>query len=189
VEVVSRESLLRPQRSALSPSEIIHVGVRTQSGVVREIPADVVRIVVNHDRIAIPQPAIDEAVVPRRDAEVEAIEPEPVSVPSLEPEHMAGTEPTRETPVRKGMIEVIVRITPAGIVSDPRAVGVNVGRVWMPWLVAKVANSSVLRRAASRRSRTALWNEATAEAMHTATTVLAASALRKGGDNTHQRER
>ena len=66
---------------------------------------------------------------------------------------MAGTEPAREPPVLKRMIEVIVGIIAAGIVSDPPAVGVNVGRIWMPRLVAKVANSSVMRsRALSRRS-------------------------------------
>src|SRR5437868_5850662 len=106
-----------------SPSEIVDVGVRTQPGVVREIPADVVGIVVNHDRIAVPEPAVDVAIVPRRDAEVVAIEPEPVSVPSLETELMTGTEPAREMPMLPGMIEVIVGITRAGIVSDPRAVG------------------------------------------------------------------
>ena len=84
------------------------------------------------------------------------------SVPSFESEHMAGSEPARETPVRPGMIEVIVGITAAGLVSDPLAVGVNVRRVWMPRLVAKAADSSVMGRATSHGRRAASRNVSTA---------------------------
>ena len=114
------------------------MGVHAQPTVVREIPADVVRILVDHQRVAVPEPAIDGAVVPRRDAKVEAVEPEPVPVPSFEAELVARTESAIEMPMLPGMIEVVMLITTAGIVSDPSAVIVNVGRVWMPRCVANV---------------------------------------------------
>jgi hypothetical protein len=180
-----------------SPSEVLHVDVRAQSGVVREVPADVVGIVVNHDRIAIPEPAVDEAVVPWRDAEEEAVEPEPPSVPSLEVEHMAAAEPAREPPVLKRMIEVIVGITTAGLVSDPASVAVNVGRIGMPRLVAKVARPSVIMRraTASHRGRPVFRSEATTDAMSAAATrpaatgtMATAAVLCIGWNSTRQRK-
>jgi hypothetical protein len=104
---------------------------------------------------------------------------------------MAGTEPAREMPVLPGMIEVIVGITRAGIVSDPPAVGVNVGRVWMPRFVAIAAEFPVVRGATSHFRRTATWNVSTTEAMHTAATMLptaTASVFCIGGDRTRQRK-
>jgi hypothetical protein len=100
------------------------------------------------------------------------------------------------------MIEMIVGVTSTGIMSDPRAVIVNVGRVWMSRFVAEVAGAAVMRRAAPHRRRTVIWNASTAEAVHTATdatmlpatatTMLSAataSALCIGGDRTRQRKR
>jgi len=158
--------------------EIVHVGVGPQPGVVREIPADVVRIVVDRDVIAVPEPVVDIGELPRRDAEEEAVEKEAISVSSPEPEWTP--EPARETPVLKGMIEVEASITPAGIVSDPPAIGVNVGRVGMPRFVAKAAGvrratahlTAGARRATVRLTRTVTWNESTADAMHAVAAVL-----------------
>jgi hypothetical protein len=143
--------------------------VHPQPGVVRQIPADVVGIVVNRDRIAVPEPAVDEGVIPGCDAEEETIEPEPVSVSAPQP--VLVPEPAGETPVLIRMIEVVVSVATAGIVSDPPAVVVNVRRVGMPRLVTKVPTSSVMRSAVSHRGGTVTWGESTTDAVHTAATT------------------
>ena len=173
------------------------MGVHTQPGVVREIPADVIGIVVHHDRIALPKPAIDDAVIPGRDAEIEAAEPEAISVSSLQPEDMAGTEPARETPVLIGAIQMVVSIATAGIVSNPSAVGVNVRRVWMARRVAKLANASRMATLASHWSGTVIGDESTTKAsrtsaarMYSAAAVLPATTpLCVEGNGARQRKR
>ena len=176
-----------------SSSEIVHVGVHTQPRVVCEVPAHVIGIVVDHNRIAVPQPVIDVAVVPRRDTEVKAIEPEPAGAASLESKDVAGTEPAGEAPMRPRPIEVIVRIIAARIVSDPRAVGVNVGSIRMSGTIAKVSDSSVVRHSTTHRRRTVFGNVSAPDALHAAAmraaTMATASTLRKSRNGTHQRKR
>jgi hypothetical protein len=76
------------------------------------------------------------------------------------------------------MIEMIVCISPARIVTDPAAVGVDVGRVWMPRMVLKVTVWAAVRHSTSHRRRTVVRNETTAEAVRAATaSVLAAATV------------
>lgn len=64
-----------------------------------------------------------------------------------------------------------MRITAAGIVPDPCAVGMHVGRVWLARLIAKVAESSLVGRATSHRRRTAIRNESAAEPVRADSTM------------------
>jgi len=77
----------------------------------------VVRIVIDNNIVAVPQPVVAEADVIRGNAEIEA----------------AG-----KASVLPGMIEVVVRIIGAGVVANPLAVSVDVRRIGMAGLVVKV---------------------------------------------------
>src|ERR1700688_3717202 len=99
-----------------------------------------VRVLVDDDVVTVPEPAADVAVVVRCDAEPEAAKAEAVAASAFQPVDVAGTEVAREVPVRPGMIEVVVRVAPAGVVSDPLiALGMHVRGVGVPLRVGKIA--------------------------------------------------
>jgi hypothetical protein len=134
------------------------VNVSTQPPVMSEIPSDVVWVLANHDLIRIPEPVIAKSVVVWGNAEEEAPKPEALLVLSDKLENMTGTKAAREAPVLPRVVEVVVRITSAGVMTDPLAVRMNVRNVWVSLLVAKraVFRGSMLltldRRRTMRRS-------------------------------------
>ena len=94
-----------------------------------------VGVVVDHDLVASPVPALDDVVIVRGNVPVEIAEPEafPVSARKVESELRSNT--TGETSVRPWLSEVVIRIVAAGIMTDPFIVpGVNVrkGRMTLP---------------------------------------------------------
>src|SRR4030095_7109325 len=94
-------------------SEIFDVDVGAESRVVGEVPPVVVRVLVDHDAVRVPQPAIDKWVVVSSNAEKEAIEPEALPASSAQDEHMPRSESAGEVSVRPRMIEMVVRIKTA----------------------------------------------------------------------------
>lgn len=105
----------------------MNVAVGAQARVVGEVPAVVVGIFVDDDLVGAPIPIAAEAVVGGGDAEGEAAEPEAVAVAAFDAPLMAGAEAASEAAMLKRMIEVIVGVIAAGVMADPRIVGVNVG--------------------------------------------------------------
>ena len=63
---------------------------------------------------------------------------------------MAGTEAAGEVPVRKGMIEVVVRVATASVMADPCAVLMDVRRIGMSVRVVERAVGCAVRRAMER---------------------------------------
>ena len=131
------------------------MNVGAEPDVVGQIPADVVRVVVDHDLIAIPEPVAAIFDVVRRDTEVKSTEPEArwasaFNVPNMRPAETAG-----EVPVLPRTIETIMRIVAAGLVPDPFAVGVNMGDIGMAGLVGESA-AGLSRRFAAWLRRTLL---------------------------------
>ncbi len=94
-----------------------------------------IRVLIDHDIVAIPEPAIDEAVIGRSDAEEETVKPETLPVSSSKMEDMARTEAAGKMSMCPGLIDVVVGIVTAGIMADPFIVGVNVGSFRMASLV------------------------------------------------------
>jgi hypothetical protein len=147
-------------------------------------------VVVDHDRVAVPQPAIDVRVVPRRDAEEEATEPEAPSVSSFEVE-LAVLEAVIETAVGEGMIEVIVAIVAARIMSDPPIIAVNMRRIRM---ARRVAKATVLLRGAPASLvywiRAVLGNVSSADTVHSTAAHMSAAApsLRVGWNSACQHD-
>src|SRR5208337_255197 len=81
---------LRACRSWSILSEKHDVNVSPQPHVIGEVPAEVIRILINHDLVRNPEPVIAKAVVVRGNAEVEAAKPEALPVPSFKPKDMTG---------------------------------------------------------------------------------------------------
>src|SRR5580700_4028752 len=96
-----------------------------------------VRILIDHDIVPIPEPAIDEAVIIRSNGEVVAVKPEPLPVSTPKVKNVARTKPTCEASVFEWTFHMVVRIVTPCIVSDPRTVRVNVGSFRMSSPVGK----------------------------------------------------
>lgn len=100
--------------------------VGAESGVVCQIPAVVVGVVVNYNLVGTPVPIVDEAVVGGSNIEEETAEPEAVAVATFDAPLMAAADAAGEAAMLKRMIDVIAGIIAAGIVADPLIIGVDV---------------------------------------------------------------
>jgi hypothetical protein len=117
----------------------------------------VIRIVIDHDVVAVPQPIVGEAVVVRCNAEEEAANIKPFPVSSSKPEDVLAAEASTEAAAFERPIETIVRIATSGIMSHPPSIGHN------PWnfpVLSLRFFPDPFRN--SRRSRTVLRNVSTA---------------------------
>jgi hypothetical protein len=110
----------------------------------------VIRIFVDHDRIAVPVPIINIVIIVWRNAEEPVVKPEAVAVSSSEVILMAASKAAGETAVLPGMIQMIVGIVAAGIVPDPSVIVVDVRSFRVTRLIAERPAVSFLRAAFRR---------------------------------------
>ena len=108
-------------------------------GIVRQVEAGVIRILIDNDRISIPNPIRDIGEVVRENAKVGAPEPESAGAAAFETEDMTGSEAQREVSVLPGMIYVIVPIVTSHIVTNPLTVAMHVRGVRMSLEIAEIA--------------------------------------------------
>ena len=95
-----------------------------------------IRVLVDHDLIAGPIPSRDDVVIIGGDVPIEIAKPEAFSVSTRKDEYMLRAKATGEASVCKRLIDVVMRIVGATIMSDPLIVfGVNVRNVRMIFLV------------------------------------------------------
>ena len=112
----------------------MHVG--SQANVVRQVISHVVGIVVDDDVIAVPLPVGAGIVIVRSGLKEKPADVEALAIAAMQPPDVMRPEASGEVSVFPGMIEMIVRIAPAGFVSHPVIIlGVNVRRRRMPGLV------------------------------------------------------
>src|SRR5690349_1606245 len=90
---------------------ILEVSVGAESGIIGEIPADVIRIFIDHHPVAAPVPVCDYVVIVRRDVPVIVIEPEALTISSAEHEDMLPPESAVKAAPRPRLIDAIVRVT------------------------------------------------------------------------------
>jgi hypothetical protein len=118
-------------------TEILDVGIGSESGVIREIPARVIWIVVQHDVVGVPQPIAGVVVVVWRDAPVKTAEPETVPASAFEAINVVAANFTAESSVFPYMVLMVTLVIPAGVVTDPSiALGMHVRGFGMACLVA-----------------------------------------------------
>src|ERR1700688_3811928 len=96
-----------------------HVGVGSEPGVVGEIPARVIWVVVQHDVVAVPHPIVGVVVVVRRDAPVKAAEPEAVSAAAFDAINVVATNFAAEASVFPNVILMVTGIVAAPVMTDP----------------------------------------------------------------------
>lgn len=78
-----------------------------------------IRVVVNHDLIALPVPVSDDGIVVGKNAPVKVVEPEALAVSSLKPEDMLGTDAPREVTMCPRVIQVEPGVVAASVVPHP----------------------------------------------------------------------
>jgi hypothetical protein len=116
----------------------LDVDVGAEPGVVGEIPAGMVRIIVDDDLVRVPEPAVDIAEVVRGYAEVEASKPEAGRTSAAQTPDVGWAEAAGEMAVLPWMVEVVVGIIGACVVAYP-VVFVNVWGVRMAGMVDEAA--------------------------------------------------
>jgi hypothetical protein len=114
------------------------VDICAQANVICQVITDVIRVIVDHDLIRIPSPVVAETNVVLSHAEVETAEPEAAWASSSQPPDVPWAEASPKMSMFPGTIEVIVRIATAGIVANPLAVLVDVGRLRVPGAIAEM---------------------------------------------------
>lgn len=113
--------------------------VAAEPYVVGQIPTDVVRVVVDHNLIGVPEPVGGIVEVVGGDAEIESREPEALRASALDAPDVRLAKSAGEVSVFPRTIDVVVRIVTAGVMSDPLAVGVDVRDIGMARLVGESA--------------------------------------------------
>jgi hypothetical protein len=91
----------------------------------------VIRVVVDHDLIGVPQPIAGEGEIVRRDTEEEPVEPETSRATAPEAKGMSPAEAAVETTVLPGMIEVVLAVVTTRVMTNPAAVRVHMRRIRM----------------------------------------------------------
>jgi hypothetical protein len=95
-----------------------------------------VGILVDHDLISSPIPPRDDTVIVRCDVPVEIVKPEALPISAAKDEDVLRSKATTEVSVCPRLLDSVVRIGRATIMSDPFIVlGMNVGNIGMPFLV------------------------------------------------------
>jgi len=182
----------------LAIAHIHHVSIRTQPYVVSEVPADVVRVIVDDDLVRIPEPVVAEVVIVCRDAEIEAVKPETIPPPASQPEDVAAPDATGEASVLPGAINVVVGIVTARIMSHPLVVCVHVRSIRMSRLIRESAMvgsvfssrggfSGTRRLLNSGRRRTMSWNVPTTNTPASSLRTAASALCRDSSAREHQK--
>ena len=111
--------------------------IGAEAGVIREVPAWVIGIVVQHDVIAVPQPIVGVVVVVRRDAPEITSEPETVAASAFDAINVIAANFAAEVSVFPNVVLVVTSIVAASVMADPLIVlSMNVRSFGMAWLVA-----------------------------------------------------
>ncbi len=137
--------------------------VRPETYVIGEIPAGMIGIVVDHDLIGIPEPAIAIGHLSGKHAEVVSTKPEPRWTASRQTPYVFRTEAEREAPVLPGAVEPETRVVATRGMSDPGFAVVDVGSIGVPGSVIEVFRwRLILWRVPHRRGslgRRTTWGE------------------------------
>ncbi len=147
----------------LAVPEIVDVNIASQPNVVSKVPAHVIGVFIDHNLIGIPKPVVTKPHIVRGNAKVVTAEPEASRTAARQPPNMPSPESASKVPMLPGMIEMVVHVVPAGVMTDPLAVRMHVRSVWVPSLVSEVSMLLASMWRASNGCRTVGRNMATAD--------------------------
>jgi hypothetical protein len=117
----------------------------------------VVRVIVDHDLIAIPEPIVAVAVIGLRNTEEESTKPKTLWAASRKAEDMTLTDAPGKSSMFERPVEMVPRIIAARVMPDPLVVCVNVGRFWMSGSIRKTTICRRGRLLSSRRLLNSGW--------------------------------
>src|ERR1700751_3066249 len=83
-------------RIASLSAQIHHVHIRAEAHVIRQVPAHVIGIVIDHNLVRVPQPVTAITDIHGRDAEIKPAEPETSRSAPPEMPHVTGPEAAAE---------------------------------------------------------------------------------------------
>lgn len=146
-------------------AHVLHVDVGSQPHVVGEIPALVIRVVIDYDLVAVPEPVVGIGQVKWRDAEIEAAKPKAVGTTSCNAPHVTTAEAAGEASMLERMIEVEAGVLSPSVMPDPLAIMVDVRSFWMACSIAIGSFGRSLVWRSARGSRTMRGNVSTTDGM------------------------
>lgn len=130
--------------------------VRPQSDVVRQVVAGIVRVVIDHNVIGVPEPIIDINEVRICNLEEEPAKTKAVWIAAAQPPYMPSANGSGEAPVFPRMIKMVTRVVP--FVADPAIVfRVNMRCLRMAFGIAVGAVVLLGRLMGSRMWRSVCW--------------------------------
>ena len=138
------------------------MNIGAKPDVVGEIPADVVRILEDRDRVAVPKPVVAVTEIEISNAKEKAAKPETARAASHQSPNVAAAEAAGEVAVLPGMVEVEAGVIAPRVMPDPRSVVVYMWRFGMALVVR--ARMRFMRRAMIR-GRTVTGDESTADSV------------------------
>src|SRR5579871_5196619 len=118
-------------------AQVHNMDVRSQPRVIGQVPARVVGILIDDDRIGIPEPIRHIGVVEGRHTEEEVVHTEAFARAAAQMENVAGAETTHEVSMLKWMIKVKALVVRPEIVADPASVLVDMRGFRMPGHIAE----------------------------------------------------
>src|SRR5579862_1308801 len=119
--------------SAGLPTEVHEVHVGAEPDVVAQVPAHVIRIEVQHDVVAVPEPVIYVVIFEGSDTEEKAVELEAIPAAAVHAPDVAGSDAAPEASVLPRMVEMQPRVVRTHVVTDPAIIlDVHVRRLGMP---------------------------------------------------------
>lgn len=128
--------------------------ISAQTDIVGKIPPYVIRIVVDHDIVAVPVPIAAVVNIIGRNGEEKSANIEPVRTTAPQTPYMLWPNPAFEVAVFPGMIQVVMRIGATGVMSHPVVIfSMNVRRFRVVRLIVEFP-VLILRRRRMRRGRT-----------------------------------
>ncbi|MCU1297931.1 MAG: hypothetical protein JWO91_2209 [Acidobacteriaceae bacterium] len=128
-------------------SQILHMNIGAQSGVIREVPTIVVRVRVDHDVVTIPEPVVGIIVVVWSNLKEKTTYIESIPASASEPPDVLWTNATIKASMLPRMIEMIVGIVASAVVSHPLIIfGVDVGSIGMFRLIAETVPLIILSK-------------------------------------------
>lgn len=112
--------------------------VSAQPHVVRQVPTNVIRIVIDYDRIRVPKPICRKSDIRVGNTPIEVVQEEAGGSAARQPKLMLRTESAAKVPVFPGMVQVKSGIARAGVVPHPLVSGMYMWRFRVFRLVGKM---------------------------------------------------
>lgn len=119
-------------------AQVHHMHVRSEPGIVSQIPAGMIGVVVNDNWVARPDPIFAVLYIEGSYAERKAAEPESRRASANQAILVAGAKPSGEAPMLKGMGKMKARVVGGIVVAYPGIIRIYVRTVGMSRVIREI---------------------------------------------------